>query len=316
MTETVQQKETPRTRRRERGAGGAWRTVLVWLVVLAVLGTTGYLVWRAAGRRMAAAKQLDSALQLIKQADEVVLDVDDVVRAEVSEDVAMRAEALIERIPDAEQDIQEAVGLIDSAYPRLTEHEQLQADAMKDAAEARLKMFKVAPTVLEANVKAGYAFQPAKDGWDMVLEGSSLSKEAVKSYNKLTKAGVSQSSRLNSQAQQKVEGGKRLMSKAATNFPEADLTKFLAYADAKLALIAISRSSDSAWLRGKVEDANKLIAKYNTEEARVIALAKVLPESTGKVIADAYEKLAASPTDEYFKAREKASSADNRLKQL
>jgi hypothetical protein len=63
-------------------------------------------------------------------------------------------------------------------------------------------------------------------------------------------------------------------------------------------------------------EANTAIAAYNDKDKRAVALAKTLPASPAKAVADAYEAEATAATDEYYAARERATEADGRVRRL
>ncbi|MDP2232168.1 MAG: hypothetical protein Q8K89_00910, partial [Actinomycetota bacterium] len=252
----------------------------------------------------------------LEKADATVLDIDEVVRAEVDAKLADKARGLIGKIDDAAADLNEAADLVSKAQPGLNDVDRKRAKATKAAIDERLTMLGVANAILDANAKAGVALDPATKGWDTMLEGDRLADAAVVEYNKLTKAGVSASTSLTADAEAKIRAGRALMSEAATAFPEAGLKLYVEYADGKLALLATSKKSNAAWLLGDITSANKLISQYNADEKTVIVIAKRLPESPARAVADAYQKLAGAATDTYFEARERATKADATLKDM
>jgi hypothetical protein len=107
-----------------------------------------------------------------------------------------------------------------------------------------------------------------------------------------------------------------LLATATAAFPEADFTPFTAYVDAKIGLIAESRSIDSLWLAGKIEESNRRLEAYNRRDAEIVAMAKALPASIRDPIVAAYEAATKQATERYFAARERARAADQRVSQL
>ena len=294
------------------------RTALIALAVVA-LGILGLMLWyQNEGRKeqAEAVARLDEATVLVERADEVVLEVDAVVRAEIDSELGARAEQVEPRLPSAREDLASAITLIERARPTLPETELDYADALQEAADARLEMLETAETILEFNVKAAAALEPALDAWSLVVEAGTLTVQAVEEYNKLTRESVTRSSELTGEAEQKVERARELFSEAATGFPEADFAAYLEYCEEKLAAIEISKQADAAYLGDRPQEANTLSARYNDAERTLAEKATALPATPAEPIADAYERYAGEATEEYFEARARATEADGRLRVL
>lgn len=290
------------------------RAVIVTsLIVIVVLTAAAFIGTNAISRRFEGARNLDTALDLLEQADEVVLDVDEVVRSEVSTALAQRATQLITRLPGTRRDLERAERLISGAMDSVTEDEQRRARLLRGSVLARLEMLDSADAILDANIKAGLSLAPSQDGWTHVLAAEKLADESVREYNKLTQASVRRSSRLVSQATSRLKRASPYFSQAATAFPEAGFDKYIDFIDEKVALLALSEQSNKAWLAGNVAAANAAIRRYNTKEKAVLALATALPPTPGRAVASAYEALAGEATKDYDAARKKATEADARL---
>lgn len=291
-----------------------WTTLLMLgAVALAIAGVFG---WRVMGGRLEAARQLDRATLMVERADNTVLACDEVVRAEVSPAIAVRAREVEPRVVPARKELEAALKLIDAAMPRLTDDEQRRATLLKAAAAARIEMLDAAPAILSASIKTAEATPLAADAWVSTLAADKLMDRAVVEYNKLTKAGVQASVTFNAQAEQGLAASRELFSRAATAFPEAGMERYVAYLDQKLKQVALSRKSDAAWMADKTAEANKIIAAYNVEDAKSVALVKQLPVTPSAAIADAYKRIADTATASYFEARTRASDADEASRKL
>ncbi len=290
--------------------------IAITVIAVAMLGLALWFQHETRKEQQAAVAQLDEATALVERADEVVLEVDEVVRAEIDTELGARAEQLEPRLPSAGEDLATAIRLIERSRPNLPEGELDYADALREAADARLEMLEKAETILEFNIKAAAALEPALEAWGLVVEAGSLTVEAVEEYNKLTREGVTRSSELTGEAEEKVGRAQELFSEAATGFPETDFDAYLEYCDEKLAAIEISKQADVAFLADRPQEANTLSARYNDAERELAEKAAELPASPAEPIADAYERHAGEATEEYFEARARASEADGRLRML
>lgn len=281
----------------------------VGLVAFALLGV------RAFSSRMDAARKLDDATQLVQDADKIVVEIDEVVRAKVTPDLAEKARGAAERVDGAKSMLDEAVALVDKASPDLNDDERERAALLRDTAEARLAMLEPAPAILKLNSEASSAMPLADSAWKSALAADDFSDKAVASYNKLTKAGVTQSQKLNKRAGSELADARDQFDGAERAFSAAPFEQYLAYVDARIALNKLSQQSDAAWLKGDITKANSLIATYNTEDRKAVELAKQLPGDPGAAIAKAYEDSSKVQTDAYYAAREAALVADRKLRE-
>ncbi len=307
-----------RSRSRSRSRAKAKRnrrwlqvTLVVLLLVAAVAGA--FFAYRWATARKAASADLDKAITLVERADATVIEVDEVIRAEVESSLATRAAEALRDLPDAVTDLEDAIELAEGASPDLPSDRVEEADALIASAQARLTMLEHAEVILNANVKAASAIDPANEGWDRILAAEKTADQAVAEYNKLTTEAVKRSRELTEKATGEITSGKSKLEQAQDAFPEADFSPFIKYADGKLAALEISKKADDAFLADKKEEANKLNEQYNAAEKKLVEQAKGLPSSPNAVIAEAYESLAGSATVEYFDAREEATVADAEL---
>ncbi len=299
-----------------RGRGMKITLVVLAVIAVAILGLALWFQNETRKVQEAAVAELDEATALVERADTVVLEVDEVVRAEIDSEVGERAEQIGPQIPSAREDLADAIRLINRARPNLPEGELDYADALQEAADARLEMLEKAETILEFNVKAAAALDPALEAWELVVEAGNITVQAVEEYNKLTRESVTRSSELTAEAEEKVTRARELFSEAATGFPEVDFDAYLEYCDEKIAAIAISKQADAAFLANNPQEANTLSARYNDAEQALAEKATELPASPAELIADAYERFAGEATEEYFEARARATDADARLRAL
>lgn len=310
--------EPKRSRRSSAGKKGRGR---VWVIVavvlgLAAVGAGGWYGYRLSAERSAAQQKLSDATRLVESADKVVIEVDEVVRAEVTAEVGAKAAAAKPKVATATSDLEAALTMIDEAKPGLNEADAAHADALAASAEARVRMLEQAAPILDANAAAGEAIGPSETGWTAMLEGEKLADDAVKEYNKLTKDAVSKSASMTVQAEAKFKTAREEFDAAHQAFPAAGLDIYVQYVDLKLAAMAFSKQANAAFLAGDNAKANGYSNQYNTKDKEVVEFAKKLPESPSAAIAAAYESQAGAATTKYFQAREEATKADDELRAL
>jgi hypothetical protein len=281
---------------------------LVAIVAFAVLGYQSFTA------RLAAAEKLDRATAMVEDADTIVVRTDAVVRAKMTPDLAEDAREAAGDIDEAAKLLSDAIALMGEAYPDLNDDDRERATLLKDSAEARQEMLVHAPVILEANVSASKALPLAQQGWESLVEADRLSDKAVAAYNKLTKAGVNESQKLNKQAAVVLATAEERFVAAEDAFPAAPFEVYIAYAQTRIKLNRLSQQSDTAWLKGDITKANSVIAEYNREDQKAVKQAKELPSTPEAAIADAFEKAVTNVTDAYYAARDHALAADERLR--
>lgn len=299
-----------------RARGRTALIVVVAVIALAALGAAAWIYADTVGSQRVAVERLDRATTLVEQADGVVLDLDEIVRAEIDETTQERAEDVAGRVPDAIADLEEAIELIDAAQEDLPERDVAYALALRDSGSARLEMLAVADPILEANRKAAAAIGPANAGWEAIIDADELSNEAAEEYSKLTEAGVERSTELADEAIGRIEDARTYFSEAATAFPEVDFGPYDEYCEKKLEALEISKEADAAWLADDIAEANRLGARYNEADQELTELAEEFPSAPAILIANAFESLAADPMEAYFEARARATAADARLREV
>ncbi len=286
------------------------------LIALGALALVAFLFvgYGAFSQRMEAARKLDKATAIVQAADKDVVEIDAAVSAQITPALAAEAAAAAAKTPKVDEQLVAAVALIDEAYPKLNDDERERALLLKASAEARRKMLAEAPPVLAVNEQAAKALPLAEQAWQAALDADTSSDQAVASYNKLTKAGVTKSQSLNKEAAAKLALAQAKFQEAESAFSAAPFETYLAYLATRLSINKLSQQSDAAWLAGDVAKANSLIATYNAEDRTAVEQAKSLPASPEAAVADAFKSSAGAATDAYYKARDEALAADKRLR--
>lgn len=310
--------EPDRPRRSSAGRKGRGRIWIILAVVLAVavVAAGAWYGYQLSTERTAARDKLAEATKLLEDADVVVLEIDEVVRAEVNAEVGEKAAKAMPKVDPARADLEAAIAMLEASTADLSPADVERADALVASASARVSMLEQATPILEANKAAGSAIDPAKEGWQLALDGEKLADQAVAEYNKLTKTAVSTSATLTAQAEAKLKEGRAKLDEAHKAFPAAGLDVYVVYLDQKLAAVALSKQADAAYLAGENAKANEYSNQYNVKDKQIIESAKKLPASPSAAIAAAYDKQAGEATKAYFQAREQATEADDALRAL
>jgi hypothetical protein len=251
---------------------------------------------------------------LIEEADAVVVQVDAVVRSDVTTELAETADLAAGRVPEGQWQLKDALESIEGVKQKGNRRDRQRAQLMSEASNARLDMLEQAPAILRLNAQAAEALPLARTGWESVLAADRSSDEAVAAYNKLTKVGVKKSRRLNQKASEQLAQAREQFTQAEAVFPEAAFDIYIAYIDTRIRLNELSQQSDEAWLDDDTGQANAIIAQYNALDATGVTQAQALPKSPEQAIAEAYEAAAREATNAYYNARDAATAADEKLR--
>ena len=264
-------------------------------------------------RRLNAARSLDTAAQQVVVVSVTVNSVDTLVRAEVSSQTAAASQEASPNIVKAKKQLKEAVRMIDSGLSALNDDEQKRAALVRRTAVARIEMLDEAPVILGLGAEAAAVAPIVASAWTKTLAADALADQAVAQSNRHTKAGWTAAASLNTQAEQGFLAARDLFSEATTAFPEADLGRYVAYSELRLKQTRLSKQADAANRAGNIVLANVLTASYNVADAQSTAAAAQLPVPPAKAIADGFKLSAESASVKYFKARNRAETADKEL---
>jgi hypothetical protein len=292
----------------------------IWWALVAA-GVVGMLLVMWFGRplltgRLDAARKLDQATAILVTSNPAMASVDTAVKAQVLTQEAASSADVSSTIISTQRQFKEAVRMIDDGYPHLTEDEQRRANLVKASLQNRIVMLDAAPTILEANAAAAAAKPLAEDAWTRALEADRSARAAVVEYNKLTKVSAANATGLNAKAEVGFAAAADLFARASAAFPKANLGVYVTYIEQRRKQLALSRQSDSALAAGNNAQANGIIASYNAEDAKSLALSKQLPASPTKVIVEAYEAATEAARAKYDSARIKAEESDQALKKF
>lgn len=286
---------------------------VVILVVLAVAIPFGVF---AVQQRLSATQKLDSALALAKKANPTVAQVDVVIRATIETGTAARVADVQAKIPLARQQLTEAGGLVDAAWPKLNDDERKQAAALKASAAARVAMLDAADPLLKANAEAAKAIKPMREAWTYLAAAQSQSATAAALFNTLKRPHVVSADAYLVYAHSDLASAAVLFRRADRAFPPIHMQQYLSYTDQRLRLVALARASNAAWLKKNNVLANKYSSQYNSLDKQAVAAARHLPATPEREIAAAFDRETKKAAAAYTAARVRAQAADKALSQL
>lgn len=289
----------------------------VGVAVLALgLATAGFFAYAAYDRTRDARTALARASAILEGAELDLLTVDEAVQVEISSVTTTQAVEAAALADSVRESANEAAEIIKDARPNLPEDQLGLATALQESAEARAEMMELAPGILETDAEAVEAIVYADQAVAEIKAAEDLTAQAAAEFNKHTADSVRASDGLSVQAEARLNSAASLLATASASFEGADFTPFRSYIDAKLGLIALAKEIDALWLGGDVAGSNAKLATYNQRDTEIISMAQGLPSSVRDPIANAYEAKTAEVLDTYFKVRERARVAGEKVSEI
>ena len=306
---------TPQQRRALRQQEHRERRIWTGLVFagLVVLVAFLFAFWPVMAGRLDAAKKLDQAQALLDQAKGTVDSVNRTVTKQLSPEADAGVPDTAAQILVGRRELNQAVALIDSAMPHLTEDEQTRGGLIRAAAEARLAMLHRAPTILVASVKAVASKSLADRGWALTVSATAEETRAVQGYLLQTAPGVENASAAIARIKGSLTDAASLYSQAASAFPNAGFDRYVSYADKRVRAVSLLKQAAASWLSGNRAGAALSFAAYKAARAQADAAGKQLPYAPGAASGEGFRKVAGFAADAYAKAKKQALDADKAL---
>ena len=270
--------------------------------------------WPVMAGRLAAAKQLDEAAALLGKASGTVGGIDRLVTDQLSAEPSKQIRDVSPDALVARRELKQVQSLLGDAMPHLTEDEQRRGELIRTAAEARLKMLDSAPLILKTSTRAAAAKELADSAAAQFKLADQSEKRANALYKQQTALGVRTASDLYARASGNLKIARSIYSRVATALPGVDLAAYQSYLDMRRGALKTALLSASVWLDGDIPGGQLLHGAYVAQNKQAIAAAEKLPSAPGRVVGDAFKRIAGRSRDIYEKARTQADNAEKALK--
>jgi hypothetical protein len=291
------------------------RRVRLMLLPVGVLALALFLAafWPVMQGRLNAAKQVDQADALLKQANGTVADIDKIVTAQLSPEAAPGVPSVAAQILVARRELDQASALVTAAMPHLTDAEQRRAALMQTSAKARLTMIDRAPVILATSAKAVRAKTLGDQAWRLTTLARDGEVVAARNYKRQSASAVESAAVSVTTIKGRLADARTLYSQAASAFPEAGFDRYVAYVDLKRSETAQLQEAARLWLAGSRPAAAFAYTGYRAAADRSVTAGKALPPAPGNATGDAFRRLAGAACDAYAKAKQQAVAADRAL---
>lgn len=312
-SEEVARRKSQRKRRRLVALAAGMAAAMV---VAGLLGTVGYSFLQA---QKALRGDLGVALSDIQRADEAIIPMDQLVAARINEGVSQgdaeavstEWEALQPRIDQALVDLAQARQDVEAVQSKLVDARDKEAATRAlVAVNARVNMIEAARDFMAVAVPARRAQQSAELAWSQTLEADAQARDAVAALGTMTKETVSDSMAKSEQALAGFTAARDALGAAASAYPEADFSSFVAYLNLRIDAQYAAIASDKAYLERDKATMNDQNARYNDLDAQAVEAARALEGDPTGVVGPLYTAAAADTAAAYSSERLQAGDAD------
>lgn len=299
-------------RRKARRRLSKWLAVAVIVVVsIGLLGAGGVYLYRDYQNQQGHVAVLDDALSLVKEADETIQQLDEVVTdpfAEGSEEQRTAIQAQLEAVERKLQDADEKARAVSLELNGAREKEA--ANQAVAGIAARFTLVEQGQLLMNAATEAQSAAEDVDAAWKTVLEGDDLARQAAQLVTETTSENVEASKNKTNEALAAFDEAYAAFLDVQATYPQADLTQFVDYIAKRQESLGYAIASDDAILAKNKEEATAQNNAYNIADAEAATLAKALPDDPSSIVDEAFEDATSDVAKAYSTARLQARSAD------
>lgn len=299
-------------RRKARRRLSKWLAVAVIVVVsIGLLGAGGVYLYRDYQNQQGHVAVLDDALSLVKEADETIQQLDEVVTdpfAEGSEEQRTAIQAQLEAVERKLQDADQKARAVSLELNGAREKEA--ANQAVAGIAARFTLVEQGQLLMNAATEAQSAAEDVDAAWKTVLEGDDLARQAAQLVTETTPENVEASKNKTNEALAAFDEAYAAFLNVQATYPQADLTQFVDYIAKRQESLGYAIASDDAILAKNKEEATAQNNAYNIADAEAATLAKALPDDPSSIVDEAFEDATSDVAKAYSTARLQARSAD------
>lgn len=298
-------------RKRARRIRRALVAALVSSASVAALAVGGLYVTREYQEYTRSMGLLDKAFTEISRADELVIEMDEIVTQEVTEASRDEMASVGQGMEDAELHLKAATAFAEEVTADMASQESKDAAAkVIESADARRTMMQHAEGLMKADIEALEAVSVAEEAWDAVEEANGLMQEAAVLVSDTTAENTRESQAKSEQATELLEGALAKLDEVSGLYPEADFSVLRDYIAKRIEQNGFAVQSDQAIYVQDKATAESFNKEYNRADAEAVDLVSRLPEKPAQPILDAFRENVEEERSLYFEARQRAAESD------
>lgn len=178
------------------------------------------------------------------------------------------------------------------------------------AINARLNMIDAGGAILSTTTNLLQLYEKAQEGWNTLLEGDSLTRDAATLIAETSPENTLASSEISTEAITTFAQARESLVAAQDLCPEIDLSAFLEYIDLRIEAQEQALASNQAYLERNKERAGEANEAYNNLESEAATLIKSQKSDPIALVEEYFEQAINSDVATYDTERARASEAD------
>lgn len=298
------------------------RLIVVALIV-GLIGAGVFFLGRHFNGAWAARDAVSAAISKVEDADDAIVELNEVVSSTVDEADTEKANELTKAANKAV----ELLGQADNSLARasaldefLNENELAICDALRTSIDARRTMIGAGEAIISVDAMVGTARDELNQAVDKALEADEKSREATTKANEYAKYLTGDESVATKDATSVVEldnevialinEAKEHVASAKKTFSEPDYGAYETYLEKRGEAAQAMLDADTALVSGDFTSASELTAKYNEADTAATQAAATLPATTSEIFTEPYASLTDGQRTTYSEAAKKAADAD------
>lgn len=257
---------------------------------------------------------LESALADVSSADEIIVEMDAVINADVTDETAEKVSAVKARLPEASILLDSADAAVQAADSDANPPQEKEAVARARAAiAARRDLIEQGPMLMDAALAAKKAGDVVAAVWTDVIGADALARDAATLVADTTMENVEASRAKSVEAKDLFAEALSLLWTAVDEYPNVDLSDQITYVEKRIAAMEYAIASDDAILAYNKEEAAAQNDAYNAVDQEAAELAKTLSDNPAELVKSAYLRTTEEASKLYKEARLRAETADSFL---
>lgn len=309
--------------KRERAPMSLFKRLLIVAVVVALVGTVAFFLSRYLDGSWRAKEAINQAISHIGEADETIVELNEMVTSTVDEADATQAQNLIDDLGAASESLKKADDSLAEANALdefMDDNQRALCDAIRDSIDARRTMFGASETILSVDVQVGSARAYLEQTIEKALKANEKAQEATKAANEYAQfltgdtsvatQDASVATNLDTEAIALIDEAKAALASAKEAFADADYSAYETYLDKRAEALTIVLEADNALVSGDFSSTGEKTDAYNTADAAATEAAAALPATTTEIFTAPYDTLTAGSRKTYSEAALKAADAD------
>ena len=284
------------------------------LVALAIAG--GSYLYKEYEKQQSNVELLKKSFSYLEESDNTLVDIDSFFQEKFNDSTVAQAEELLEKIPDAQKNIDSAQHYADLANEGLNEtsKDKEAAECALNSIVARETMLSVSKERLQEDISAKKAMDAMDKAQITINEANSLLAQSAKVIANTTTENVNSSTQYTTSARGLYEKALEQLQEVPQAYSKVDVQSLNEYASKKIEACDAALASNAAILIQDKEIAEENNAKYNEADAEAVAIAEKLPRSFNQLVISAYQSAIKPLAEKYDTARSEVSVNDSTLR--